>query len=631
MQIARPAGTADPFVLAVVPIPPPGPTIEAVGPRAPEPGAIPTAPQATEGPPPAPEGAVADGEGTAQTVLPVASVEVEPDPPPTGAAEPLPEEPWRIPDGHWGRPDEALDRALPDVWLFTSDRIVITPSLGWPEWAPSVKPPALEDLDEILGEDPADDRLWSDYAEQLQQRSDPYAPVVQAAAAGQDPAVFFEGRSDRGRLLGDLPRLGSVASVIWDRGLTVTLDGRHPPLLISGVPIPTAFSGLDVAVEHLNPAGLRGLTVVPPIRSLRLHSATLAPLDLARISIFEGLQGLVLDGLTVSDLTPLVAHQRLARLALHRWWGTPDLAPLAELPDLRSVILADCPSITELTSVATLSQIRSLAVRDNAEVADLGPLVALDRLRALVLDGLDGLSDLEALGELVELVDLTLGSTAAASLGPIPQLQELRTLTLQRSNGIEHLRGLEHCAELRALSLDRCLGLTRVPRLGRRLLRLSVVRCRHIEALGGAVGVEELTLFGCPRLTEARSLTGYPQLKTLRLGLVGLTDLGDLSRLPALESVTVMDPDPDPALVAAIEAAEPWWLEVDDRGHLVARFDPKTPEPDRGPRRVLHDAVEAAVHGDDPAEGKIPEAGARSEPTSRSEPGPAILNEHSFT
>lgn len=514
--------------------------------------------------------------------------------------------PWRVEAGSWGSTQLAsLERLLTWLWLFTSDPLVIAPEVRWRPPPDPPPDPSLDELADVLADDLADEEAWRAYAAQLRQLDDPYAPLVEAGLDGQSLEPALEGRKDRGRLLGDLPRLGQLDSVRWDRGVAVTLDGASPPLWVSGVLQPTTFAFLRLTVLHLRPALFRSLVLLPPIRTLRLHSGTLAELDLHRLDALGPLVALELEGVTVHTLAPLRAHPTLRRLSLHTWWGTPDLVPLVQLAQLRSLSLIDCPSIVDLSSCARLTQLTELILGRSAEISDLSPLARLQQLRTLTLDGLDAVDDLSALRQLTRLVHLTLGYTTASDLEPLAGLQQLQTLTIQRGHRIRDLAPLTRCHALRQLTLDQCSSLEALPGLDElpQLRSLALIRCRRLRALPGAgddPALESLTIFGCTSIEGFGLLPKLKRLVSLRIGLTPITDLSPLFALPALQIVTLLDPQPDPQLLASLRRAEPWSLQVED-GLWVARFDPRLPDPDPpGPERDIADVIEANTRPRDP-------------------------------
>lgn len=506
--------------------------------------------------------------------------------------------PWRISGSSWGSHEIEVEAGRPGLWLFLPDPMILAPGLHWrPQPGPSPAP-SLDDLAGDLEDDLDDEETWRAYAARLRRRGDPYAPLVEAGLAGQPLAPFLADRRDRGRLLGDLPRLGSLDTVAWDRGVAVTLDGRHPPLWVSGVQEETTFAFLRLSVIHLRPELFRSLILLPPIRSLRLASSTLEQLDLHRIRGLGPLVELRLEGVTVDSLAPLEAHPTLRSLELHTWWGTAQLSALAPLPELRSLALIDCPSIVELSECAALTQLTELTLERQAELSDLSPLASLHGLRSLTLDGLDAVDDLRPLAELQRLARLVLGYTTTSELAPLARLPQLASLTIRRGHRIRDLSPLAECGALCELTLDQCSRLERVPDLGElsSLRSLSLIRCRRLAALpepSEAPHLEALTIFGCPSIRGAGVLSRLFALVSLRIGLTPITDLSHLYALPALEIVTLLDPEPAPELLASLRRAEPWSLRVED-GLWVARFDPRLPDPlPPGPERDMLDAIEA--------------------------------------
>lgn len=305
------------------------------------------------------------------------------------------------------------------------------------------------------------------------------------------------------------------------------------------------FTGTGPAQPYLDMA-LFGLMARAPAGSpLPKLRAQIKELDLVLLS-----QAYPLDGFTAlkhlslhigdeitPDLTGFGPMPQLTHLKVNgRRWNSP--GSLTSLNGLQAPALVEvdlsCSHVQDISALRHSPKVAELNLSKNSDLTDISGLESCAlSLISLNLNDCKKIDSLEVLKTAKKLKSLDLSDCdALTSVLPLASCQSLETLDLQRCS---NLRSLEGLAKLPVqpiasydgstwYSLDGCSALTslaHLPALGGRLQSLSVDHATALESLDG--------------LREIPSLTAFSANHS------GLTDLSNLSALPALESVSLQD------------------------------------------------------------------------------------------
>ena len=208
---------------------------------------------------------------------------------------------------------------------------------------------------------------------------------------------------------------------------------------------------------------------------------------------------LVLMGLG-TPLEPLAKVRNLTGLHIQSCASrSADLAPLAHLTALRTLVLRAGPRLTSLEHLARMTRLSSLRVRLAPTVRDLAPLSALAHLRTLQLS-CAAPADLAPLATLRDLQALTLeGPLGPNAITTIGKLSRLQVLALHPTGTLSDLAPLAKLTGLRALSLVGCKPLA------------------DLRPLAALDGLEVLALRACRRVADITPLTALPKLKRLHI------------------------------------------------------------------------------------------------------------------
>ena len=219
---------------------------------------------------------------------------------------------------------------------------------------------------------------------------------------------------------------------------------------------------------------------------------------------------LTLDG-DVRDLSQLSALIGLKKLTVGSI-PAMDLSPLAELPQLETLILSGRTlSADQLTAVGQLTELKALDISSCA-VQNITPL-----------SGLTGLTE------------LNLANNVISDLDPLIGMTELRKVNLS-GNPVPTISALRSCTELTEVDVSGC-RLTALNALADRE-KLETVNAANnqittLEALRGCTGLKKLNVSG-NRLTELSILAQLPQLEVLT------ADHNNIAVLPQLDKSTAM-------------------------------------------------------------------------------------------
>jgi len=156
--------------------------------------------------------------------------------------------------------------------------------------------------------------------------------------------------------------------------------------------------------------------------------------------------------LSLTDISPLSALQKLQSLSLRSNLDVKDFRPLETLPTLTFLDLSG-NSLADLSALRGLTQLQTLKIT-RTNVADASPLEHLVSLRKLDLSGCP-LVSVSPLAMLTNLKTLHIGGTKIYDIGELNRLKSLRHLDLGEldlSQGlIDHLLGQNPYLRLRHL------------------------------------------------------------------------------------------------------------------------------------------------------------------------------------
>jgi internalin A len=149
------------------------------------------------------------------------------------------------------------------------------------------------------------------------------------------------------------------------------------------------------------------------------------------------------------------------RLDLNNCTGVSDLAPLAGLKQLQTLILDGCTGVADLAPLAGLKQLRELNLCRCPDIVDISPLRNLDKLRNLSFVACEHITDFWPIGAFGQMQELWLTDCARlADLAALAGLEQLQKLYLSGCTGVADLAPLAGLTQLQYLSLDRCTGLS---------------------------------------------------------------------------------------------------------------------------------------------------------------------------
>lgn len=143
-------------------------------------------------------------------------------------------------------------------------------------------------------------------------------------------------------------------------------------------------------------------------------------------SMLKNLEGLILIGLDVEDISPLENLNNLQWLSLSRT-NIKDLTHLKNLTKLRKIDLTNT-NITDLSPLSRLTSLRSLFL-GNTPISDLSPLKRLTGLQELILVNTQ-VTNVKPLRDLINLETLSLSGVMCKDISSLSKLQNLHSLDL---------------------------------------------------------------------------------------------------------------------------------------------------------------------------------------------------------
>ena len=225
-----------------------------------------------------------------------------------------------------------------------------------------------------------------------------------------------------------------------------------------------------------------------------LHADHTGLYDLSGLEDLASLNILSLKENGIRNLSPLKDHTALAYLDLS---DNPidDISPLAGNTSLATLVLNG----THITDLSALSNMQELAVLSAADtwihsaeaLRSIPALTALDLSRTYI-------TDISFLEGHTELTSLAIHETGVSDLSPLSAMAKLVYLDAGRC-ALMSAHGLENCTNLYSLDLSR-------------------------NMLSDLAPLEERT---------------YPELRSLRIGFNGISDIHALANMPKLQDVAI--------------------------------------------------------------------------------------------
>lgn len=264
-----------------------------------------------------------------------------------------------------------------------------------------------------------------------------------------------------------------------------------------------------------------------------------------------------LDLVLLSQAYPLDGFTALTRLSLHVGdEGTPDLIGFGPMPKLTHLKINGrrwgssgalsslnglrAPALIEVDlshsrvqDISALHQsknITQLDLTENAELSDISGLAACAKsLTTLNLNGCKQISSLEVLKTANKLQSLDL--TDCESLSTVLPLASCQSLEVLELEGCKNLSSLEGLSELDIKPVTSYDGSTRFSLNG----CSALTTLKHLPFFGG--NLQSLSIDNSTALKNLDGLRNLDSLVELSVEQSGLTDIGNISALPAVTKI----------------------------------------------------------------------------------------------
>lgn len=210
---------------------------------------------------------------------------------------------------------------------------------------------------------------------------------------------------------------------------------------------------------------------------------------------------------SVSDLQ---GFTNLKKLELHNG-RLETLEGIESLVGLQKLVLVDNKS-KDLTPLTKLVNLEDLSIHDHEVVVDIRVIAGMTQLKKLSLEG-ETIVDVSSLEALQQLTDFRLVDTAVADVNFLEKLPNLVTLESKSNDALKSLQVVRVMPTLRHFKV-REYGID-IPVL------------------------EQITSFEASGLANVDAMRYMPQLEELTLHAVTLDDMGALTKLPKLVSLTI--------------------------------------------------------------------------------------------
>lgn len=320
------------------------------------------------------------------------------------------------------------------------------------------------------------------------------------------------------------------------------VSGFAPPnvkdLVISNLqPGSVDLSGLsgcsrlaNLTLDSLQITNLDFLEGNPNLQSLILRNMPQLE-DISAVSSIPGLRELRIEGCDgVTDYTPISGCKKLTDLTIDRYnWIPMDSSFLNDLPQLNNIGLFGL-NLNNMDFLGTLNQNYAMNLAFCGDIADYSGLADVTRYRWLHVNprstgGSFGDYSLVAPYLQDKVIDeMELYNCTNVDLSNLPQISN--RLVINRGD-LENLEGLNN----------------------EHLYRLELKDMQYLRTLDGIEGISklrdnimQLSIFGCPRLTDMEALNGADFLNLTFVGTYMLPDFSELNIYTlCLESIQDME------------------------------------------------------------------------------------------
>lgn len=292
---------------------------------------------------------------------------------------------------------------------------------------------------------------------------------------------------------------------------------------------------LDLILLHqlsLAPAGSREANLRESVRHLELRTPMIP-----YIRGFTGLETLKLSlmpSLDAASLKELGSMPQLHELEVQaEKEGDQQSRLLAldgfEAPALVKAKLTDI-GLTDISALAQSTQLEEIDLSKNARLQSINGLRSSNAtLKNINLKGCTDLTDIEALANATELTQINLVDCAS--------IDKLHALSA--STKIEHLE-LDGCSALMSLEGITTPMITRSGWLGG---QYSLIGCKNLKSLIGlpslGEGYDVLELGDLPAVESLEGLQHSPQIKTLRIRNIGVSNIEHITCLESLQEICI--------------------------------------------------------------------------------------------
>ena len=298
--------------------------------------------------------------------------------------------------------------------------------------------------------------------------------------------------------------------------MRVKVDGR------AGAFVGNCVSSPSMPIDPKQLAALRTLISKDDATSVRQGIELLRTLDDRDLwsLMVDGVQVDSTGSITIGKDSEIARRARPTRRGELALWA---LRGAGRLADVERLDLRELGELHDLDAVAGLTCLRELRHWQTTPLANIDGLAGLTRLEVLHMGRLARGTTLDALAALVNLREVVLaGVEGVTTLDPLAACVHLRSLDVRWGDSLRDLGALTACTALRSLTLGD------VP---------------DLATLAGHTGLGSLTLSPAP--TNMRGIATLTGVRTLRLtGVVSPKNLGEIAKMPALETLKLEDAGP---------------------------------------------------------------------------------------
>ncbi|TMO64162.1 PKD domain-containing protein [Pseudoalteromonas aurantia] len=310
------------------------------------------------------------------------------------------------------------------------------------------------------------------------------------------------------------------------------------------------------------------LTVMPAMKELSFENISAA--DSTALSLLTNLTSLSLVNHNFTDLTFISAMTDLEKLVLQGGYSSSDFdtALLSDLTELTELVITNyalvspenLANLTQMTSlilnntdlnsvsfVKSMPELLKFDVRNNSELNDIDWLEFTPKIEYLNVERIGSISNLSVISQLPNLSELALSASSyysthldATILQNSSQLKKLKaeTSTIENIEVIEKIVALEEL-NLNLNTLDTLPSLGALPNLKNVSIRTDSSELTDISQLSQNARLESLELSGFSNVTDITVLSGYSNLKALKLTSFEVSDIAPLTQLTGLTSLSL--------------------------------------------------------------------------------------------